>query len=121
MPAIMSLEEKKVLIAICRYVISSDGVITEDEIGRMTQIAREIGIDNYGELFNQVDSEITSVDDLKIRIDDLKSSKNREKILLYSIQLSRTDANITNDEIDILVYVADAWDIDLKTIMKKRS
>ncbi|HPS59121.1 MAG TPA: TerB family tellurite resistance protein [Spirochaetota bacterium] len=119
MPATMTRDEKKVLIAICRYVISSDGIITDDEISRMNEIADEIGIDDYEELFNEVDSEITSEEDLHKKIDALATPKNKKKIIQYSIQLSRTDGCITHDEIDILVYAADAWGIDLKNVMKK--
>lgn len=119
MPASMTREEKKVLIAICRYVISSDGMITDEEISKLNEIAAETGIEDYEELFNEVDSEITSVDDLQKKIDSLKSSKNTRKIIQYSIQMSRIDGCITHDEIDILVYAADAWNVDLKNFMKK--
>lgn len=119
MPATMTRDETKVLVAICRYIINSDGIVTEDEIDKMNEIAAEIGIVNYDELFNEVDREITSLENLKNTIDSLQSSKNKKKIIQYSIQLSRTDGCITDDEIDILVYAADAWDVDLKDIMKK--
>lgn len=120
MPSTMTRDEKKILIAMCRYVINSDGIITDDEISKMHEIAAETGIDDYDELFNEVDSEITSIEDLQKKIDLLTSPKNKKKIIQYSIQLSRTDGLITHDEIDILVYAADAWGIDLKNIMNKR-
>lgn len=119
MPATMTRDEKKVLIAICRYIINSDGIITDDEITKMNEIAAEIGIDDYDELFNEVDSEITSVEDLQKKIDSLNSAGNKKKIIKYSIQMSRTDGCITHDEMDILVYAADAWGIDLKNIIDK--
>ena len=119
MPTTLTREEKKVLIAICRYIINSDGIITDDELKQMDEIASEIGIADYDELFNEVDREITSVEALQIKIDSLVSTKNKKKILQYSIQLSRTDGCITHDEIDILVYAADAWDINLKDIINK--
>ncbi len=119
MPATLSRSEKKVLIGLCKYIINSDGIITEEEISKLNQIALEIGMDDYEEVFNEVDSEITSMDDLESRIDDLKESTNLKKILGYTIQMSRVDGNITADEIDILVYAADAWNIDLKSLMKK--
>ena len=118
MPAAMTREEKKVLIAICRYIISSDGMITDEEIRGLNEIAAETGIDDYDELFNEVDSEITSVDALHDKINSLKTSTNTRKIIQYSIQMSRIDGCITHDEIDILVYAADAWNFDLKNFMK---
>ncbi|NLV66593.1 MAG: TerB family tellurite resistance protein [Spirochaetes bacterium] len=119
MPATMTRDEQKVLLAMCRYVINSDGIITEDEIGKLHEIISKAGLRDYDELFNEVDGEISSTDDLKIKIDSLKTSRNRKKIIQYCIQLSRMDSFITYDEVDIIVYAADAWDVNLKELMNK--
>jgi len=118
MPGTMSADEKKVLIGICKYIMSSDGMITEEEIDQLNRIAKDAGIDDYNELFDQVDREITSEEALQQKIDSLKNSPNLKKIIRYSIQMSRIDSLITYDEIDILVYAADSWGIDLKAVMK---
>lgn len=119
MPTTMTRDEKKILIALCRYIMSSDGIITQEEIGKINQIAVEIGMDDYEELFNEVDNEITSIEDMYKKIDSLKNSKNLEKIIKYSIQMSRVDSNITSNEIEVLVYAADAWDLDIRALMNK--
>ena len=119
MPAAMTRDEKKVLIAICRYIVNSDGVVTAEEINAMNQIAAEMGIVDYEEILNEVDNEITSIDDLHKRIDLIKDSRNLKRIIQCSIRLSRVDANITYDEMEILVYAADAWGIDIKAVMCK--
>lgn len=118
MPKVLSHDEKIVLIGICRYVINSDGVVTDSELATMNQIAEEIGFDDYQKTFDESDLLITSIDDLQEKIDNLKKSSNQRKILEYAIQLSRCDACIKSDEVDIIVYAADSWDFDIKSLMK---
>jgi len=119
MPKILSHDEKVVLIGICRYIINSDGIVTESELATMNEIAEDIGFEDYQKTFEEADLLITSIELLQEKIDDLKNSRNQKKILEYSIQLSRCDACIKNDEMDIIVYAADSWDFDLKSLMKQ--
>lgn len=119
MPEILSNDEKVVLIGICRYIINSDGVVTESELATMNKIAEDLGFDDYQKTFNESDRLITSVELLQEKIDDLKNSINQRKILEYAIQLSRSDACIKSDEMDIIVYAADSWDFDIESLMKE--
>lgn len=118
MPETLTHDEKIILIGLCKYIISIHGTVTPADLDNMNLIAEEMGFDDYHEIFNEVDSEITSVEILKEKIDKLDSVKNRTKILKYAIEISRSDANIKDDEMEILVYAADSWDIDINTIIK---
>ena len=118
MPKVLSHDEKVVLIGICKYIINSDGIVTQAELETMNQIAEEIGFDDYQKTFDEADSIITSIESLQEKIDHLKKSSNKQKILKYAIQLSRSDAIIKNDEMDIIVYAADSWDFDIKSLIK---
>ena len=118
MPKILAHDEKIVLIGMCKYIINSDGIVTQGELDTMNQIAQEIGFEDYQKTFDEADSIITSIGILEEKIDNLKKSPNKSKILKYAIQLSRADACIMNDELDIIVYAADSWDIDIKTLIK---
>lgn len=118
MPETLTHDEKLVLIGLCKYIISTDGTVTPAELDNMNMIAEEIGFDDYHDIFNEVDSEITSLEILRGKIDNLSTGKNRKKILEYAIQISESDANIKDDELEILVYAADSWDIDIHTIIK---
>ncbi|HOK02515.1 MAG TPA: TerB family tellurite resistance protein [Spirochaetota bacterium] len=111
-------EEKKALIAIARYIVSADGIITSAELDSMNMIAEELGFDDYHDIFNEVDAEITSMEDLKKLIEDLADSKHKKTIIKLAIEISRADANIRDEEKDILVFVADAWDIDINSMMR---
>ncbi len=118
MPKILSQDEKVVLIGICRYIVNSDGVVTDSELATMNQIAEDMGFDDYHKTFDEADKLITSIESLQEKIDSLKKSSNQRKILEYAIQLSRCDACIKSDEVDIIVYAADSWDFDIKSLMK---
>lgn len=118
MPKKLSHDEKIVLIGLCKYIINSDGVVTQGELETMNKIAEELGFEDYHKTFDEADSFITSIEQLKEKIDSLKGSGNKQKILKYAIQLSRSDAHIKNDEMDIIVFAADSWDIDIKSLMK---
>ena len=118
MPKKLSHDEKIVLIGLCRYIINSDGLVTQGELETMNRIAEEIGFEDYQKTFDEADTAITSIDQLKEKIDLLKESGNKQKILKYAIQLSRSDACIKNDEMDLIVYAADSWDFDIKSLMK---
>jgi hypothetical protein len=118
MPAKLSHDEKIVLIGMCKYIINSDGLITQTELDTMNQIAEEIGFADYQKTFDEADLLITSLETLYEKIDNLKESKSKKEILKYAIQLSRSDACIKNDEIDIIVYAADSWGFDMKTLIK---
>ncbi|MFA5519662.1 MAG: TerB family tellurite resistance protein [Spirochaetota bacterium] len=118
MPSKLSTNDKITLIGMCKFIISSDGFITESELENMALVAEEIGFDDYQKIFDEVDEKISSIDDLKDYIDSIKESSNRTKILKYAIQISRSDANITDEEIEIIRYAADEWGLDLNKILK---
>ena len=119
MPKKLSDDEKIVLIGMCRYIINSDGIVTPAELETMNMIAEDIGFEDYQKTFDEADKIITSLESLEKKIDSLRDSKNKQKILKYAVQLSRADAYIRYDEMDIIVYAADSWDIDIKSLMKK--
>lgn len=118
MPKVLSHEEKIVLIGICRYIVNSDGIVTEPELATMNQIAEDIGFDDYRKTFDEADKLITSIESLQEKIDNLKKSSNQRKILDYAIKLSRCNAYIKSEEVDIIVYAADSWNFDIKSLMK---
>lgn len=117
MPSKLSNIDKITLIGMCKFIINTDGFITEPELENMAAVAREIGFEDYQQVFDEVDEKISNVDDLKEYIDNTRESSNRLKILKYAIQISRSDGNIKDDEIDIIRYAADEWGLDLKEIL----
>jgi tellurite resistance protein len=119
MPSKFSYNDKITLIGMCKFIINADGITTDAELDSMLAVADEIGFDDYNEIFNDVDERITTIDDLKEYIDNTKESSNKESIFRYAVLISRSDGNIRDEEIDILHYAADAWDISISEIMNK--
>lgn len=119
MPSKFSYHDKITLIGMCKFIVNADGIVTDAELDSMMTVAEEIGFEDYNEIFDDVDDKIRTVDNLKEYIDNIKDSPNKENIFRYAVQISRSDANIRDEEIDILHYAADAWDINISEIMNK--
>jgi len=117
MPSKLTKSDKITLIGMCRFIMNADGFVTDSELDSMAEVADEIGFDDYQEIFDEVDEKISTIDDLKRFIDDTKESSNRVKILQYAVRISRSDANIKDDEIDIIRYAADEWGLDIAKIL----
>ena len=117
MPSKLTKNDKITLMGMCRFIMNADGFITDSELDSMAEVADEIGFDDYQEICEEVDEKISTIDDLKEFIDNTKDSSNRVKILQYAIQISRSDANIKDDEIEIIRYAADEWGLDIAKIL----
>ncbi len=108
-------EEKMVLIAVMKYIVSTDGLVTDREVDDINDIAEEKGFEDFQEIFNEVDRTVLSIEDLKNLIMQVENEGSRKKILQYSVEFSRADANVNPHEIEILKYMSKVWNINLKT------
>ncbi len=113
----LSKEEKMVLIAVMKYILSTDGVITDREVDDISDLADEKGFEDFQDLFNEVDENIRSMNDLKNLIKKVDNTESRKKILQYAIEFSRADADVNPHEIEILKYMSKEWHINLKTLL----
>ncbi len=113
----LTKEEKMVLIAVMKYIVSTDGVITEREVDDINDLAEEKGFEDFQNLFNEVDETIRSMNDLKKLIKQVENTESRNKILEYAIEFSRADADVNPHEIEILQYMSKEWRINLKTLL----
>ena len=113
----LTKEDKMVLIAVMKYIVSTDGVITDREVDDINSLADEKGFEDFQNLFNEVDSTVRSMKDLKDLIDRVENAESRKKILQYAIEFSRADADVNPHEIEILQYMGKAWHINLKTLL----
>ena len=113
----LTKEDKMVLIAVMKYIVSTDGVITDREVDDINTLADEKGFEDFQNLFNEVDSTVRSMKDLKDLIDRVENAESRKKILQYAIEFSRADADVNPHEIEILQYMVKAWHINLKTLL----
>lgn len=107
-------DEKIVLLAVLKYIISTDGVITESEIDDINDIAEDKGFEDFQEIFNEVDNKVTSLDVLKNLIRNIENDASREKILDIALDMAHADADVNPHEIEILKFMSKEWDISLK-------
>jgi hypothetical protein len=113
----LSKEEKLVLIAVMKYILTSDGIITEREIDDINKLTAEKGFEDFQKNFDEVDRTITSIDDLKKHINNITDDKARKNILKYAIEFSRADAEINLHENEILQYMSKQWHISIKSLL----
>jgi uncharacterized tellurite resistance protein B-like protein len=113
-------EEKMVLIAVMKYIVSTDGIITEREIDDINEMAEEKGFEDFQKVFNEVDRTVKSLDDLKKLIDQVTDDGSRKNILQHAVEFSRADANLNPHEIEILKYMSKEWGISLATYLDKK-
>lgn len=110
-------EEKMVLIAVMKYIISTDGVLTDREIDDINTLANEKGFEDFQSIFEEVDRTITSLDELKKLIDSVAGEQARINILKYAIEFSRADAEINPHENEMLKYMSKKWHISIKSLL----
>jgi uncharacterized tellurite resistance protein B-like protein len=113
----LSKEEKMVLIAVMKYIVSTDGVITEREIDDINSLAEEKGFEDFQKTFNEVDRTVKSIDDLKKLINTVTDEKARMNILKNALEFSRADAEINPHENEILQYMSKHWHINIKSLL----
>ncbi len=109
-------EEKKVLIALIKYIAASDGQISDADIIASDKIASQKGFEDFSTLFNEVEKEITSLDALKSKINLVKKKDHEYDIIRVAIEIAQADADINHKEVEIIKYMADEWGIDIKEI-----
>lgn len=119
MPKSLTNEEKMVLIAVMKYIVSTDGVITEREIDDINDLADEKGFEDFQKVFDEVDRTVKSLDDLKKLIRQVSNDASRKNILRYAVEFSRADADINLQENEILKFMSKEWGISLHTFLDK--
>jgi hypothetical protein len=113
----LTKDEKIVLLAVMKYIVSTDGVITEREIDDINSLAEEKGFEDFQEIFDEVDEKVKSLDDLKKLIQKVKKDSSRMEIVRYALEFSMADADVNPHESEILKYMGKEWKIDLKEMI----
>ena len=119
MPTSLTKDEKIVLIAVMKYIVSTDGIITDREIDDINDIAEEKGFEDFQTLFNEVDRIIRSLEDLKNMIHKVDNVESRSTIFKHAVEFSRADADINPHEVEILQYMSTVWKISLTSLLEE--
>lgn len=117
MSKILSKDEKMVLIAVMKYIVSTDGIITEREIDDINTLAEEKGFEDFQRTFDEVDRTVKSMEDLKKLIDNVTGEQARTNILRYALEFSKADAEINPHENEIIQYMSKKWHINIKSLL----
>lgn len=119
MGSTMTRDEKIVLIAVMRYIVSAGSVITDSEVEGIDDLAREPGFEDFSGLFDEVDRSVKSQEDLEALIRRVENAESRKRILEHALDFSRADANFDPREIGILKFMSNEWGIDLNTLINR--
>jgi acetate kinase len=111
-------DEKMLLIAVVKYILSAEGVMTDREVEDINAIAGRKGFENFSELFNEVDRNVKSIDDLKKLVKKVTDKEIRNEIIRYALEISEADAIPNPHEIEILKYMCAEWSLSLDSFLK---
>jgi uncharacterized tellurite resistance protein B-like protein len=112
-----SRDEKKALVAILKFIVNADGLISEGEIAKFNEIAEKKGFEDFTNLFEEVDREIHTMADLKKMISLVINETHKNDILKYALEISVADATINPKESQILKSIGKAWNVDIQSIL----
>lgn len=114
-------DEKKALVAIIKYIIAADGKISEAEVEKTHQIAEEKGLEDFSSIFREVDNEVTSLDDVKKLIHNVREKTHEEDILRIALDITLADAAIDPAEVEIIKIMGAEWNIDVHKLVESLS
>ena len=109
-------DEKKALLAIVKFIIAADGKITEEEAERCAHLSEEKGFEDFSDIFQEVDREVNSLDDVFLLAEQVKESAHEQDILKIAIDIAEADANVIDDESGFISRLAEMWDIPINNL-----
>jgi len=104
-------EEKMALIAIMKFIVNSEGVIADSELEKFNEIAEQKGFEDFNEIFNEVDSEVNSIDDIIRLIKKVDNDTHKKDIIRYAVDIAQADGVINESEVEILNIMGKEWNI----------
>lgn len=104
-------DEKKALLAVVKFIIAADGVITDQEAEKCGKLAEEKGFEDFSSIFAEVDKEVKSVDDVLALAEKVKERAHELDILKIAIDIAEADANMIDDETGFIKKLAEKWGI----------
>ncbi len=116
MPANFNHQEKKALLAIVKFIIDADGVISEEEAERCGKLAKEKGFEDFSAVFAEVDREVKTIDDVLVLAAKVKDTAHEQDILGIAIDIAEADANLIEAEDSFIKRLAELWGIPLNSL-----
>ncbi len=113
-------DEKKALIAIIKFIANSDGQISPQEIQTFNDIAERKIFNDFSELFNEVDAEIHSLDDIMALAGKVRSKAHEYDILKLAFEMAVAGTTINPEDVEIMQMLGELWGVDIKTLLSER-
>jgi len=104
-------EEKMALISILKFMINSEGKITETELTRINELAEEKGFEDFHEIFDDVDKNVHAMNDIISLIKKVKNESHKKDILRYASELAITNGSINPQEGEVIQLLKKEWNL----------
>lgn len=106
-------EERIAFVALLKATVMADGNVSEEERGRIEEIADEIGEDIYERALDEVERRFADEDSLKKFLGTIARPEAREVIYGTVFELALTNA-VEGRESELLAWLANAWQIKVE-------
>ncbi|MCP4129397.1 MAG: TerB family tellurite resistance protein [bacterium] len=105
-------DEKKTLIAILKFMVHTEGIMSETDLETFNAVAEEKGFNDFQEIFEEVDAEIKTFDDIYELITKVTDDSHKKDIISYAVDIATADGNINPDEAYILKVMNTEWKVE---------
>jgi tellurite resistance protein len=110
-------EEKKALVAIVKFIIAADGEISETELAKTVDLAGRKGMEDFQEIFLEVEKEVKSMDDLKKLIHTVRKRTHEQDILKIAVDFALADVSVDPAEVEVLRLMGEEWGINVSKLL----
>jgi hypothetical protein len=109
----LNVDERTALVGLIKEVVMSDGNVSEDEIEEVEEIVDAFGEKSYQEALDAFESRFPDEQSFKGFLRTIGRQEARDLIYGSVLQAASADA-IEGHESELLVWLADAWNIVVK-------
>jgi len=113
-------DEKKTLIAVMKFIASSDGRISPQEIRTFNEVAERKNFDDFSELFNEVDAEVRTLDDIMVLAGKVRRKTHEYDILKLAFEMAVAGSTINPEEVEIIRMLGERWGIDITKLLNEQ-
>jgi uncharacterized tellurite resistance protein B-like protein len=116
----LSKDEKLALVALLKRFVSEDGRVSENEIDAIGGVAAALGEEEYRRLVDEADERLGGDETLRAFLETITRQDARETIYEIVFEASAGEA-LRGLEPEMLDWLAEAWDIEVKVIDEEGS
>lgn len=113
-------EEKKVLIAVAKFIANQDNKLSDAELQQFTKLSEQPGFGDFHTIFKAVDHEIKTLSDLSHAINAVKRREIQEEIVALAIAMAEADGVDSPATHDTVRYLCRVWNIPVENVGSPR-